>query len=298
MIAVMATAIAVAQNNSQQPGQPGQRPDQPGQRPDQPGQQPDQPGQRRPDQPDLKRANPADTTAGQARQPKDVTLASCLLIDNQTEVALAQFAEGRAQDQEVKQFAQKLAADHGEMIKKLHRFVGSSPGIANPGAQPGRDSDLPGATLNPPSREKAAQPSQPTPEPRTSARQPQPRTTTPDAQRDRPGPGLGRPSMEREIDFVSLKRELGEKCLQTAIAELEQKSGAEFDKCFVGMQIVAHLHAIDAMLVFQNHVSPELNKVLAEGIQTSRGHLQQAKDLAKRLDGAAPGAARREKTGG
>jgi hypothetical protein len=177
------------------------------------------------------------------------------------------------------------------MIKKLHRFVGSSPGLTNPGAQPGRDSDLPSATLNPQPREKA---SQPTPELRTSARQPQPRTSSPDAQRDRPG----RPSTDRELDFVSVKRELGEQCLQTAIAELEQKSGAEFDKCFVNMQIGAHLHAIDTMLVFQNHVSPELNKVLADGIQTSRGHLQRAKDLAKRLNGATPDAARREKTGG
>jgi predicted outer membrane protein len=272
-IVLAVAAIAVAQNEGQQ------RPD----RPD------------RPDRPEASRTNPADKAAGLARQSNDITLASCLLIDSQAEIAVAQLAQQRAQDPELKKFAQQLAMEHGEWVKKLHRFVGPNTGASSTSAQPGRDSDLPGAAAPPQPREKSPQATPATPDSRATAGQAQPRTSPRDVQRDLPR----RPATDRELDLVSLKRELSEKCLQTAMSELEPKTGREFDKCFIHMQIGAHLHAIDTMLVFQNHVSPELNKVLVDGIQACRGHLQRAKDFAKPFDGApTTDAPRREKTGG
>src|SRR5688572_11371786 len=55
---------------------------------------------------------------GQAAQGGmiDQHIAVCLLLGNQEEVALGQFAQDRAQHPEVKQFAQMMAQEHQEAI--------------------------------------------------------------------------------------------------------------------------------------------------------------------------------------
>lgn len=49
----------------------------------------------------------------------DGILATWLLIDNENEVALARLAQQRAQDPEVKQFAQMMVSDHEQMSQPL-----------------------------------------------------------------------------------------------------------------------------------------------------------------------------------
>jgi predicted outer membrane protein len=86
------------------------------------------------------------------------------------------------------------------------------------------------------------------------------------------------------INFIALKRELGEKCLATAKRELEQKKGAEFDQCYMFQQVMMHHHAKDTMEVFKNHASPELRQLIEEGLETVEMHLEHAKKLAKKVD--------------
>jgi predicted outer membrane protein len=113
----------------------------------------------------------------------------------------------------------------------------------------------------------------------------------------RPAERADRPAQreggQRGLNFVALKRELGQQCLQSARKELESKEGAEFDKCFMGMQVMKHMQALDTMKVFKNHASPELAKTLDEGIETASTHLEHAKEIAKKLEGQAASTARR-----
>src|SRR6266540_924858 len=53
----------------------------------------------------------------------DNFLASWILISNNNEVALAQLAQQRATDPEVKQYAQKLIEDHGQFAQKLQSYA-------------------------------------------------------------------------------------------------------------------------------------------------------------------------------
>lgn len=53
-------------------------------------------------------------------------LANCLLIHNQGEIAINQFAEGKSQNDEVKQFAQQMVRDHQQLSQKLERVAGSN----------------------------------------------------------------------------------------------------------------------------------------------------------------------------
>ncbi len=93
--------------------------------------------------------------------------------------------------------------------------------------------------------------------------------------------------------FEQIKEELADTCLASAQQELQEKKGADFDNCYVGMQIGAHMKMIDTLKVFERHATPELQQVLRKGLQTSQKHFDEAKRLMKGLDGTST--ARRDK---
>jgi putative membrane protein len=261
--------LAAAQLTAQQPAPPRVQPAQPGQP-----RQPAQPGQR--------------PQPGQGGQRADAQLAACLIVDNQGEVAAAKIAQQRADNAQVKRFAEQMVEDHGEFINKLQRFTGGARPAARPGAgqegqpQRGRQEQAQ------PNRQDQAQ-REGTARPADTARPPAERTAR-EEQRSIQQPGG---AMRGGLDFVSLKQELGRQCLESTRKELESKEGKEFDRCFMGMQIMKHMVALDTMKVFKNHASPELGQTLDEGIRTAQTHLEHAKEIARQLEGDAASTARR-----
>ncbi|MBA4017874.1 MAG: hypothetical protein C0483_11920 [Pirellula sp.] len=177
-------------------------------------------------------------------QSADAELATCLSIDNQGEIDAGHMALQKSQNDDVKQFAQEMVNAHAKMIQDLQRFTG---GVAQ-----------------------------------TSAAAPAEAGRAPASNVQQAG-GVAHPSANG-LDHIALKQELADQCKQTMQREWSEKSGAEFDKCYIGQQIGAHLHAIDAMRVAQNHASPELRQTLDQGVQTASAHLQHAKDLMKKLE--------------
>lgn len=231
-------------------------------------------GQDKPDrrfsvEPDISRSMPGGRAA-------DSQLAACLIIDNEGEVAAGQFAQQRSQNEDVKRFAQTMIEQHTQLIGKLQQFAGGMGSGHNPGTR-----------STTPTRPGAA--SQPAAGGQLGADPGVPQTGVAAAQtQSREAHDVGNPADGRRgqggLDFIAIKRELAAACKQTMERELGQKQGAEFDKCYMGQQVMAHLHAIDAMRVARNHSSPELQHVLDEGIRTAETHLQHAKELAKRTE--------------
>ena len=96
------------------------------------GQQEEQQQERRPraEQQDQDRERAGQRQQGQADQAggecqlTEQHLAACLIIDNQGQVALAEFAQEQSQNDEVKQFAQQMVQEHTECISKLQQFAG------------------------------------------------------------------------------------------------------------------------------------------------------------------------------
>jgi predicted outer membrane protein len=76
---------------------------------------------------------------------------------------------------------------------------------------------------------------------------------------------------------------MGQQCLATAKQELSSKPSGEFDQCFIGLQIGAHLHVVDSLKVLRNYASGELQQKLDQELQVAQQHLQLAKDLGKKL---------------
>jgi len=201
----------------------------------------------------------------------DRELAEALLTDNQGEVAMAQFALQKTQNEEVRQFAQKLVEDHQKMIDSL-RQAGAGSGDAAAAGQA--------------SASQAGTTGQARPDAGATAAADRRNSVNPGAAELRAGRGPA-----GGTDFVSLKRELGQQCLQSAQRELGSKQGAEFDKCYIGMQIGAHQHAVDALTVFRRHASDQLGRTIDEGLPVVQAHLEHAKQLMKRLESGTPSTA-------
>lgn len=187
----------------------------------------------------------------------DQELAACLTIDNEGEVWMGKFAQQRAKNDEVKQFAEQMVKDHSQMIEKLQRFAGEGQAANNANAAPQNNQ------ANQINNETAAAATRGQP-----ARQ----------------PGARMQAQQGPLDHLAFKRELAEQCKQTLEREFSQKSASEFDHCYMGQQIGAHLHAIDVMKVARNHASPDLQAVLDEGIKTAEGHLAHAKELEEKTE--------------
>src|SRR6185312_13484256 len=75
-------------------------------------------------------------------------------------------------------------------------------------------------------------------------------------------PGQNPAQARSHAGVLGLKREIADQCLASAHRELDSKSGKEFDECYIGMQIGAHMYVVDAMTVFQRHASPELKQAI------------------------------------
>ncbi|HTF90885.1 MAG TPA: DUF4142 domain-containing protein [Planctomycetota bacterium] len=180
----------------------------------------------------------------------DGILATWLVVGGDAEVALARIAAQKASDPEVKQFAQRMIDDHTQMGQKLQAFA-SAAGHKGEGQGADRPTDVSGN----------------------------------DRKEPNPAREASAPRAMGGFDHVALAQELGDQCLQTSRRELEQKQGADFDRCYIGMAVGGHMHTSDMLTVFQRHASSSLKPVLSDAQGTVTKHLQEAKDLMKKLEG-------------
>ena len=213
------------------------------------------------------------TTGRDMRTDKDSRLdgflANWLLIDNRNEVAIAEIAQQKAQDPEVKRFAQKMIEDHRQFADKLQSFAGTM-GYSGRNETPGSTSSRGGTDGNRGGTDSNSDDSQGS---TTGSQGSRGSSTT--------GPEYGFDGSKHMIF-----EELGQQCLDSAKKELNQHSGADFDRCFMGMMVGEHMKANDMLTVFQRHASGSLKNVLSEGQSTVSTHLDQAKEIKRKLEGS------------
>jgi predicted outer membrane protein len=196
-----------------------------------------------------------------------------MLIKNQAEIELSQFAQQQTQNPEVKQFAQQLIQDHQQAVQKLQQLTGMQ------GA--GRTSQAPGAR-----GQLDAQGQRP------GANQPGVRTSTNTQVADE---GLAQGANQSLTadrsgmqggplnELLEIDRQITERCTEMIREELQAKRGPEFDQCFVGAQIGSHTHMLAALDVIGQRAQGELKQVVEEAQPVVQRHLDHAKQLAKQL---------------
>lgn len=208
-------------------------------------------------------------TSGEASKA-DAQLAACLIIGNNKEVAMAQFAQQHAQNEGVKEFAQQMIQDHEQFAAELQKFAQQGGYNEQQLAVRAAASERATAGQDQPAADDDAQQ-------RRAARDPQLDPNDQAAARRQSGNQEG-------VDFVSLKQEIAQQCLETASKALSEKPESEFDKCYITSQVIAHMEMLDTLKVSQKHASPELQAVLQKGEQTTKQHLEHAERLAKQVE--------------
>lgn len=191
----------------------------------------------------------------------DQFIATCLLIGNQEEVAVAQMAVDRAENENVRQFAQMLVDDHQKAIQKLEQHAKRGMGLD-------RSIDATTSTGSANSDQYAANESS------TAQRYTARRV---DLDQDSASSG----SLDQ---VLSMQRQAAEQCLSMTKSMMQEKQGAEFDKAFAGSQIGAHVGMLAKLKASQQHASGELASIIQESEQVVQSHLEQAKQLCQELE--------------
>lgn len=189
------------------------------------------------------------STGGQ-KQELQQFIASCLLSKNKAEVEFAQLAEQESQNPQVKEFAQMLVRDHSQLVQKLQPLAGEQGASTRPGLSD--TSRTPGAT----------------------------------GQIDassRPGQSGQNDALQQ---LASLEKQIGERCKQNLREELQQKQGAEFDKCYVGSQIAGHMDSVAKLEVLQQQGPDQIKQLAQQALPKVQQHLEHAKQLMKQLEGS------------
>lgn len=229
---------------------------------------------------------PAPPTQGAPRENLDLYLAIGVALENDYAISLAKLAQTRAESKDVVKFAEMIEKDHEQFAGDVERFAGNIPARRNHrGSRQGDDTssrpDAPrsnGAGAVP--RGESTRPQgQAAAQPRREAAPPQSQAGTPPAT-----PASQQPGHPGNA-FLQIKQELADEYLQSAQRELHDKKGSEFDKCYMGMQLAAHMRMIDTLKVFEKHSTPELQQVFQKGLEASQEHFDNAKKIMKGLDG-------------
>jgi len=81
-----------------------------------------------------------------------------------------------------------------------------------------------------------------------------------------------------------IAHEIDEQCLESLKQELGDKSGNEFDACYIGSQISGHMQMAATLKVLSKHATGELHEAITEMQPTVDKHLSQAKKLMDQLE--------------
>lgn len=297
LVALFGSALfvrgAVAQEQPPQEGAPAQQQAQQQEAQPQDAQQQDAQQQRARQQARQQRAG--QQRAGQQGAGLDEHIAACLLLANQEEVALAKFAKEKCESEECKEFAQKLIDDHQQALAKIEQAAprlateelvlrntslnrnarAEDQGRAQRDAQSdARSEDRADAAAAEQAETQAETPANERPVARTE-RQP--------AQgQDRTAARAGGQSAALEPSLM-LARQIKEECLAASVTALEEKEGAEFDRCFIDQQVMAHKLMTAQLKGSEPFASAQLKPLIQQSLKTTESHLAKAEELQKKL---------------
>jgi predicted outer membrane protein len=210
--------------------------------------------------------------AGGQTQEVEKFLAGCLLAKNKAEIEFAQLAQQQSQNPQVKQFAQMLEQDHQKIVQQLEQLAGGQ--ASQTSTRTDSQSQISASGQNDAQR----QPSDTTRLPGSPGAT---QTTRSQTQTE----AYGSQEMTGPIaQLAQIEKQIGERQKQAMLDELQQKSGAEFDKCYVGSQVSSHMQSLAALEVISQQQQGKLAQVAQQAQPTVQQHLDHAKQLAKQLE--------------
>lgn len=210
------------------------------------------------------------TDARATTDQTDAILATWLHVGSMNEVHLAEVALKQALHKDVRAFAQRMVNDHKAWAEKLQPLTVASVSGDEPNADKDADTTR--------SDERGTSTTRGNPAPQRQGEKSDVKSASDvSSMRDRARLAPG------GFDHAQLIRDLGRKCLQSESKMLGQKTGADFDLCFMRMQVASHMRCVDMIEVFKTYASSKLTPTLDAGHKTISTHLESAMSLCKQL---------------
>jgi predicted outer membrane protein len=226
----------------------------------------------------------------------DQQVAACLWAGNRNEIELAKLAQQKAKHDSVKEFAAEMIKDHNQTADKLARVAGNLVNAGTARAGTGTDTRrevrrpvLDEAQDRQKGREEAredrrdARDEGDRPKGREEAREDRRagrEEAREDRRDDRAAAAGGR---QQPFNWVTIHREIADECLQSSKQELNDKQANEFDKCYMGMQVAAHMKMVDELKVLKNHVSSQFSQDLEQSLEKTEHHLKEARKIMEEI---------------
>jgi predicted outer membrane protein len=206
-------------------------------------------------------------------------IATCLTLGNEEEVAMAQFAQQHATNPEVKQFAQEMIRQHQQAIQQMQQAM---PQLASMNLK--LTSSASGQSGAASSRTGAASTGNATAEADRSTATGETASSTSSPAGNQRGAAAG----GGQHQMVEFARTAKQNCLRLSEQSLSKKQGAEFDKAYIGQQIVAHTGMLAELQAAQQFTSgSQLQPLIQQATQMTQQHLAQAQGIMDQLEAAA-----------
>jgi len=237
---------------------------------------------------------PQDHRLQPIRKLNDFQLASWVLIDNDAQLRISQYAASVAKDRQIEQFAQRMIQAHRELSDRLHQPLRDKLAEHRPEAVADTEEFDVGGVLEEIGRQlEAAQPETVRPRP-SNDRGVRSGTSNgrPEDDREREGAreeaqlncqreqlGEARDQLDRRRDERSIAEDGRDDArdVESVIKELEESRGEQFGQSYLGFQVAMHIQRINSTEVARQQASPDLARVLSDGIEMSKGHLESAR---------------------
>lgn len=228
-----------------------------------------------------------------AQGTSDQQIAAFLLGGARNEIELARLAQEQAKSDSVKEYAAMMIKDHSAQLEKLERMAG---GLAAASGEQGEARATEGrrteARRVPPEGEDANRRDNDTPrdQARAGAREEAGGAREGNAQGGQRGAagGQGGGAVGAQaggqggaLNWTMVHKQIADQHLQSTKKELGRYEGDDFDKAYMGHQIVAHMQMRDKLTVVQKHASQQLQQQLEQDSQTVEHHLQEAQRIMK-----------------
>jgi predicted outer membrane protein len=200
----------------------------------------------------------------------DQQIAGWLILGNSAEVELARFAEQRASNDKVKEFAKQMVDGHTALINQLKQFAPDARTLT---------ADERGAIRQQLAQNRnAANPANPN----------APRAANPNAPQNPAQPqqtvtSQVQPGQQQQAPMGLLMLQVAERCVPAVEQELGHLKGADFDRAFIGTQTLDHAKMAAALEVLQQYASPELQGALAKALDHTQQHLTMARQICDSL---------------
>ncbi len=234
----------------------------------------------------------------------DAALVRWISVNNESEIRISEAAQQKAQNEQVKQFAQMMVDEHTKLGQKLQQAANQGGEDAQQGTDTNAIEERIRNRRNTRENETNANENERNPNsPQNNNNNANDDLNVSFLQNEDPNarPGQGRlrdaaRNAELQGDAaggnmrrgsnpgVELHAQIKEACTQAFLQELQSKNGAEFDKCYMGQQILAHQDTLATLKVVSQQASPELKQTLQQAQQSTQQHLQKAKDVMKQIE--------------